>query len=510
MRTPSVRALLGAVVALGLVGGAVSYAVGPASATGAALPGGTGLSVGIDSPADGAVLPPGPVTVSGTASVGAGVGPANTAVIFVLGLTVGANGDAGPFAGACPGLNTILDCAKTYVSTLNTAAVDGGGVSSVGVTSYAESSLAADVGPATGQQLITGPATDADGSGSRDVVQVAFSAFADQAADTTEISGFDLYDVRFMLLRDTAVDAGIRSAVQLAQAAGKPNTIVAFLSDGVVPHPDAVATALDQVPAGVHFYPYSIGANALCAGSLRLMADRTGGKCGTPKNRFGDGNHTIFGDDGLGDLPDILRNLRASRLTSLTTSVDGAAPQPVTGTTPALPARGPASVTYSTTLSNLTPGRHQLCVTATGSDSGGTGTATDCRTVVIDTPPTGSLALTAAISPPVATVGGPPLTLTYTLSNDSKVAMPGVQLTTKFPASLSPAGDETCRPNTTCDLGTLQPAQRRTVQFNIPANRAVDDKVSASVTTTGPDSNPADNFAAVRVQILPRQATSTG
>jgi hypothetical protein len=502
MRTLSGRVLLGGVVALGLLGGVVSYTVGPASATGGALPGGTGISVRIDSPADGATLPAGPVTVTGTASVDAGIGPANTALIFVLGLTAPVNGDAGPFTGACPGLNTILDCEKTYVSTLDTAAVNGGGVSAVGVTSYAEAGLVADVGPAAGEQLITGPATDADGSGHRDVTEVAFSAFANQPADTTAISGYNQFDVRFMLLRDTAVDAGIRSAVQLAQAAGKPNTIVAFLSDGIVPHPEAVTAALDAVPPSVHFYPYAIGEFAKCAGSLRLMADRTGGKCGTPKNKFGDGNHTIFGDDGLGDLPDLLRDLRVSRLTGLTASVDGGPAQPISST-PGLPVRGPASVTYSTTLTGLAPGRHQVCVTAAGRDSGGTGSVADCRTVVIDTPPTGSLSVTGSVTPPDTSVGGTPLTLAYTVSNGGKAALPGVVLTTTLPAGLTATGD-VCRPNTTCDLGTLQPGQRRTIQFTIPATRPIDGKAIGTATTTGADADPSDNTAVVRIRIVQR------
>jgi trimeric autotransporter adhesin len=499
MRMSSGRALLGAVVALGLVGAVVSQAVGPAGATGATLPGGTGISVRIDSPADGAVLPAGPVTVTGSTSVDAGAGPADTALIFVLGLTRGATADAGPFGGACPGLNTVLDCMKTYVSTLDRAAVDGGAVSSVGVTSYAERSLAADVGPAAGEQLITGPATDADGTGGRDVTQVAFSAFADQPADTTEISGFGTFDVRFILLRSTDVAAGIRSAGDLARTAGKPNTIVAFLSDGVVPNPGNIGGAIDSLPAGVHLYPYAIGANALCAGSLRLMADRTGGRCGTPKNRFGDGNHTILGEDGLGDLPDLLRDLRASRLTGLTVSVDGGAAQPVNA--PGLPARGPASLAYGTTVSGLGAGRHQLCVTAAGRDSGGTGTVSDCRSVTVA--PGGGLSLTGSVAPAFTTLGGPPLTLTYVASNTGAVPLPA-SLTTVLPTGLTATGD-LCRPNTTCDLGTLAPGERRTVQFVIPANRPVDAKAAGSVTTTGPDPDPSDNTASVRIQILRSQ-----
>lgn len=279
MRTLPGRALLGGVAALGLLGGVLGYALGPAAP--ASATGGT--------PAIQSVAAPG------------------TALILVLDLGAEVNRQAGTFGGVCARRGTVLDCEKVYTNTLTSAAAAGGAVPVVGVAGYGNGGLLADVGPAPGVQLFTGPATDADGVHGADAPQVALSAFADAASGNGAASGFRSFTFRAVVVGDNAVEAGITSAVQLARAAGRPNTIVAFLTSGAVPNPEAVAAALDTVPLSVHFYPYAIGATARCAGALQLMADLTGGKCGTPKNPFGDGNHTVFGEDGLGDLPEILR-----------------------------------------------------------------------------------------------------------------------------------------------------------------------------------------------------------
>ena len=48
------------------------------------LPSGTNISVAINTPANGAVLSPGPVAISGTASIGVGVPVPRTALVYVL------------------------------------------------------------------------------------------------------------------------------------------------------------------------------------------------------------------------------------------------------------------------------------------------------------------------------------------------------------------------------------------------------------------------------------------
>ena len=58
--------------------------VAGAGGTTTPLPGGTSLDVTITSPSDGATMPQGPVTVTGTAAVGTGAPVANTTLIYVV------------------------------------------------------------------------------------------------------------------------------------------------------------------------------------------------------------------------------------------------------------------------------------------------------------------------------------------------------------------------------------------------------------------------------------------
>jgi hypothetical protein len=56
-------------------------------------------------------------------------------------------------------------------------------------------------------------------------------------------------------------------------------------------------------------------------------------------------------------------------------------------TTPAAPLTGPANATWEFTTAALTPGPHELCATASGSDGGGPGSVTDCVTVHVNAAP---------------------------------------------------------------------------------------------------------------------------
>ena len=735
---------MGLVAVLALLGGVLGYPLGSpqrAAAAGGSLPGGTGITVSIDDPAEGALLPPGPVTLSGTASVDKGVGVPNTALVYGLDVANIARVDAGTFGEGCSGTNRIMDCEHLYERVLTQAAIDGGGVVTEGAVAYAKTAVTADVGPDEGGQLLTGPATDADGDGARDIGTAVSSSFT-----ATEIGHTGIFDQHggFTQFTESSIESsegnlapGLQAMLQVAAAAPQPNKIIALLSGGFVRDPDQVATILDGVPANVHIYTFSIGKNAKCAGTLQSIADRTGGICTTPKNRFGDGNATEFGDAGLGDLPDVLRGLLASRLNRLSVAADGGAATPITDVTPALPKRGPVTVSYRTTVAGLASGRHSICVTAEARDPGGEGSVSECRTVLLDAPPTadpggpysglqdhqipiagtasdpdtpvlrtqwavtlgagvdpaatctiadpaalattvsctapgqyaltltaddgaaqpvtagttltvtnvqptvsaggpytgtaglpvaltgtltdpdsselattwsvtpppgsippieqpgtgsappgstppgspttspptsapasppedpapcsftdasalatvitcptpgtyaltltandgenepvsattaltivpatvpvGSLSLAAAVGPAVGFVGGDTVTVTYTVRNDGAIPMPDVQLTTALPAALaravpapavlSPAGAATCRAGAACELGTVQPGQRRTVRFSVRPTAAADARIAATLSTSGPDATAADNSASVRVLI---------
>jgi len=90
---------LGTGVAVAAIG-----AAGVRAAQNASLPGGTSISVAVTAPADGAMLPQGPVSVTGTASVGTGQPVANTTLIYIVDVS-GSTADPTGTPGRCPNQN---------------------------------------------------------------------------------------------------------------------------------------------------------------------------------------------------------------------------------------------------------------------------------------------------------------------------------------------------------------------------------------------------------------------
>jgi hypothetical protein len=84
-----------------------------------------------------------------------------------------------------------------------------------------------------------------------------------------------------------------------------------------------------------------------------------------------------------GDLPDIIPDLISTILDKLEIEVDAGGLSMISnaGITPDLPEDGPVSVDYETTVTGLAPGDHDICVTATGSDPGGSDSVTQCETI---------------------------------------------------------------------------------------------------------------------------------
>ena len=115
---------------------------GVRAAVTANLPGGTALSVNISSPVDGAVLPEGPVSIVGTASVGTGEPVKNTTLIYVVDVSGSTYLPTGT-PGGCPNQNiydpagdTTLDCELLAVRQLNRAAVTAGTVKDVAMIAF--------------------------------------------------------------------------------------------------------------------------------------------------------------------------------------------------------------------------------------------------------------------------------------------------------------------------------------------------------------------------------------
>ncbi|GIG88214.1 vWA domain-containing protein [Plantactinospora endophytica] len=392
----------------------------PAGAVDGNLPGGTSISVTIDTPADGAVLPPGPVTVTGTASVGVGQPVANTAVVYVL--DVSASTIAG--GNSC---GQIIDCEIAAARNLNNKIVTdpavAGTVGSVGAVVFGSTAVAADVVPGgTPDDLITGPDSDLGGTGAdagdRDIEEVLSSAFASNGN-----GGVDDFTHREVAGSTDFADA-VTQARAVAAATDEQRKIVVFLSDGVATDGavGGVQAALAGIPENVDIYTFAVGSGSSCAnngggrGSLEQITAATvpGGHCVAVPTEA---------------LPDFLPGVITSELTSLALSSTGpGGPYTPIGNAdiqPDLPqSPGPRSVTYSTSTPALAAGTHEICVRASGSDGGGTGSVTDCRTVVVNAPPVvepggpyaGQEGTPVGIAGTVTDPDGPPATLDWDVS----------------------------------------------------------------------------------------------
>lgn len=330
------------------------------------LPAGTSISVSIDEPRDAAILPQGPVTVTGTAAVGEG--EPNTALVYVLDVSLSTD-----TVSNCPQSgDNILDCEIAASIALNGLAIETTGA--VGAAVFASDAAQADVQPSppAAEERITGPGTDENGNSTPDIEEVLASA---------SFNGVGQFTNKPVGNGTTNFAAAVNAAraVALDPANTMDRTIVAFMSDGLSNAGGDVSGPLATVPANVDFYTFAIGAGSNCAsdpaglGSLQEIANATGGECRNVPN--------------VGNLPDDLLEAFASELSTLTLDDGIGAPTAITNVTPPLPQEGPASVTYTATTDPLPPGVHELCVTAAGSDAGGNGDVTDCHTVTINAPP---------------------------------------------------------------------------------------------------------------------------
>lgn len=342
---------------------AALLAIAPAAAAGTTngnLPGGTSISVAIDAPAADALVaaPPGDVSVSGSAAVGQGVPIADTTIVYVVdtsGSTTSGGGCGGNQNGD-GGSNTVLDCEIAAARTLNQQAISAGTVGQVGAVFFSAGASIQDVGPTTaGTQGLTGPATDADGNAAPDVEDVL----------RTASSG-----------GNTNFEAAVQQACALVQQSDNPNNVVVLLSDGVATTGGNAVDDLPCAPLTAKFETFAVGSGSSCTdtgggrGSLAQISAATGGSC----------THVT----DVATLPDVVPGVIDSKLQTLSLSVDGGAPTDITATaTPALPQNGPASVDYATTVAGLAPGKHTLCVTATGSDGGGPGSVQTCQQIVV-------------------------------------------------------------------------------------------------------------------------------
>lgn len=356
--------------------------LGTALATDGNLPGGTSISVDITAPSDGTLIayPPGDVTLEGSASVGVGLPVADTGFVY---LTDASGSTASPSGGDCgPDQNPmdpqsvedeIIDCEIAAVINLNEAAIAEGTVGEAAMTIFAGAPVTADATPAGGDDPIIAPGADANANTVNDVDEVMHSiAVAEYVGEDGRFNEFSIKPIPDLALTDFAEAAS--EACSVAASMGSSTRIVVMLSDG---HNNAGADINTVLPCDpVIFHTFAVGGLSSCTGdpaglgSLQEIADLTGGTC------------THVTDPS--NLPAVVPGVIASQLLSLSLSVDGGAAIDISGgATPSLPQTGPALVTYEHTVAGLVPGIHELCVTATGSNGGGTGSVTECIEVTV-------------------------------------------------------------------------------------------------------------------------------
>lgn len=336
------------------------------------LPSGVACSVEVTTPPEGQVLLPGPVGVTGFATVGEALPVATTSLVYVMDVS----GSTGGFA-ACGGdpngdgsANTVIDCEITALTLLHQQAIALGTVANVGLAVFGTSAATADMTPGAGAGLLIAPTADANGNGTQDAIEVM------RSADSGGSLG--LFTAR-AVGGATSYGAGLDAAEAIVGASAQASQLVVFVSDGLNNTAPSVASALVGLPASAVVHTFAVGADADCdvaddptLGTLRDIADATGGTC------------TNVPDPS--DLPSLLPGVIMANLVGLELTLDGL-PVVITSVVPALPETGPATVGYSTTLPAPAPGLHTLCAEATCTDGSGEVAPTECKHFRIDTPP---------------------------------------------------------------------------------------------------------------------------
>jgi hypothetical protein len=337
-----------------------------------ALPGGTGLEVGIAAPLSGAVLPADAVAVSGMARVGVAA-PLPTDLVLVLDVSGSTS-----LGGACGGdqngdgvRDTVLDCELAALRAINEQVVAAASVDHVSLVLFANTGITADVSPQPGDQVRTPPGADLDLDGGTDLGQVLSSVRL-----LGNVGTVVRFTTRQVTGSATSFGAALQSVAGVLASSTASRKLVVLVSDGFHNVAPGVAATLPLLPAQTRVLTVAAGPGSACGAgvdSLQHIADATGGTCTHISN--------------LVQLPNLAPGLVRASLTAVTLSVDGAA-LPAPSLTPALPVDGPATVSWSTSVPGLAPGPHLLCASAAGKDVGGAGSVEDCVTVRINSPPT--------------------------------------------------------------------------------------------------------------------------
>ena len=314
------------------------------------LPGGTSVGVrveGLDPDA-----PTGELRLTGQVDIGQGPAVTNTSVAYVVDVSGSTNDivNCGADANGDGRSGTVLDCEVAAVIALHQEIVASGTVDKVALISFNTGASARDLDPTSASATLISPNADKDGNGVLDLVQVV---------RTLRQGG------------GTAFAPPTRAACQLLATSGSTNLVTAFMSDGEAN--DVLPTLPCNPP--VTFQTFAVGAGSSCTfGSagrgLDDIAIKTGGVCTNVPN--------------VEDLPDILPEIIKSRITKVSYTVDDDEPVDISADL-GLPQDGPVAVPLAVSLPSLTSGTHRICVTVTGTDSGGESSLTTCSDLVMAT-----------------------------------------------------------------------------------------------------------------------------
>ncbi len=386
------------------------FTLATAQAAVSSLPGGTSISVSIAEPANGSEFTAetnssGEIQISGMATVGVGTTHADTTLIYVLDASGSTEGSSG-MALSCPDQNPsdvdpgdpvpdeneIIDCEIGAAIALNDQAAALGNIDEVAVIMFAGDAVTAVSSPDGNDTFLVAPNADKNSNGTHDVdevlqsIQVAYLFGHD--------SGFDQFSPQATpdIVKTDYADA-LQEVGEIAAQSSNPNIIVMFISDGV----NNAGTNINSV------LPLNIPDKHIVFHTFAIPDSfGFGGQCDSDKDGLGslqaivDMQNELYGIDesqcsniaNPSDLPNILPRLILPSLDNLHMRVDDgeAVVLPYENMALSLPQDGPVDVSFETAVSNLTPGEHQICITATGTDMGGNGAVTECTLITISAP----------------------------------------------------------------------------------------------------------------------------
>ncbi len=277
-------------------------------------------------------------------------------------------------------VSTIMDCEAASVLAAIEAVDDWGSVSQVAIVVFFDVAATTDVQPDPGVQVFTAPTADLDGDGVRDLETVLRSFYGTLlGAGASEFSGVGIGG---FLISDTDFSAGVSQACTVLDGSPYVDRTVVFLSDGEATIGAALPSVLPCSQAAT-FHTIAVGADATCDldpggfGSLQDVADLAGGTC------------TEANDPTI--LASVLEQKLVPRIDTVTMTVDGGAPQDISGAvSEGLPHPGEGVVNLSQLVNGLDGAVTEICVTAyaSGGAAAAEASVTQCVDAITNSLPT--------------------------------------------------------------------------------------------------------------------------